>query len=53
MIAEEGIAAATKKHHSIRLGINVAFGKITYPALAQIFRRELVNVDKALGQRAC
>ena len=48
-LAEHGIAEAARRDPALRLGINVAGGKVTHPAVAEGVGMEYVPPEEALG----
>jgi alanine dehydrogenase len=51
-LADEGVAGAIRRDPGLRLGVNVANGKVTHPAVAEGVGAEYVPVEEALGQGA-
>ena len=51
-LADHGIAEATRRDPGLRLGINVAGGKVTHPAVAEGVGMEYVPPEEALGLEA-
>jgi alanine dehydrogenase len=49
-LADEGVAGAIRRDPGLRLGVNVASGKVTHPAVAEGVGAEYVPVEEALGQ---
>jgi alanine dehydrogenase len=49
-LADEGVAGAIRRDPGLRLGVNVANGKVTHPAVAEGVGAEYVPVEEALGQ---
>jgi alanine dehydrogenase len=49
-LADEGVAGAIRRDPGLRLGVNVANGKVTHPAVAEGVGAEYVPVEDALGQ---
>jgi alanine dehydrogenase len=47
-LADHGIAAAVKRDPGLRLGVNVAAGRITHPAVAEAVGEDYVPVEEAL-----
>ncbi len=47
-IADNGWEKACKTNHEIKLGLNMAFGKITYKGVADAFGFEYIPVDEVL-----
>jgi alanine dehydrogenase len=48
-LADHGVAEAVRRDPGLRLGINVAGGKVTHPAVAEGVGMEYVPVEDALG----
>ena len=48
-LADYGIAEAARRDPGLRLGINVAGGKVTHPAVAEGVGMEYVSPEEALG----
>jgi alanine dehydrogenase len=48
-LADHGVAEAIRRDPGLRLGINVAAGKVTHPAVAEGVGMEYVPVEDALG----
>ena len=48
-LADHGVAEATRRDPGLRLGINVAAGKVTHPAVAEGVGMEYVPPEQALG----
>jgi alanine dehydrogenase len=48
-LADHGVAEAIRRDPGLRLGVNVAGGKVTHPAVADGVGREYVPVEEALG----
>jgi alanine dehydrogenase len=48
-LADHGVAEAIRRDPGLRLGVNVAAGKVTHPAVAEGVGVEYVPVDEALG----
>jgi alanine dehydrogenase len=48
-LADHGVAEAIRRDPGLRLGINVAGGKVTHPAVAEGVGMEYVAVEDALG----
>jgi len=48
-LADHGIAEAARRDPGLRLGINVAGGKVTHPAVAEGVGMEYVPPEEALG----
>jgi alanine dehydrogenase len=51
-LADHGITGAVRRDSGLRLGINVAAGQVTHPAVADGVGSEYVPVGEALGFRA-
>jgi alanine dehydrogenase len=51
-LADHGIAEAARRDPGLRLGINVAGGKVTHPAVAEGVGMEYVPPEEALSLRA-
>jgi alanine dehydrogenase len=49
-LADEGVADAIRRDPGLRLGVNVAGGKVTHPAVAEAVGAEYVPVEEALGE---
>ncbi|MDP9277675.1 MAG: alanine dehydrogenase [Actinomycetota bacterium] len=49
-LADHGVADAIRRDPGLRLGVNVAGGKVTHPAVAEGVGAEYVPVEDALGQ---
>jgi alanine dehydrogenase len=49
-LADHGVADAIRRDPGLRLGVNVAGGKVTHPAVAEGVGAEYVPVEEALGQ---
>jgi len=49
-LADHGVADAIRRDPGLRLGVNVASGKVTHPAVAEGVGAEYVPVEDALGQ---
>jgi alanine dehydrogenase len=49
-LADHGVADAIRRDPGLRLGVNVAAGKVTHPAVAEGVGAEYVSVEEALGQ---
>jgi alanine dehydrogenase len=49
-LADEGVAGAIRRDPGLRLGVNVASGKVTHPAVAEGVGAEYVPVEEALVQ---
>ena len=49
-LADEGVAGAIRRDPGLRLGVNVASGRVTHPAVAEGVGAEYVPVEEALGQ---
>jgi alanine dehydrogenase len=49
-LADQGVADAIRRDPGLRLGVNVASGKVTHPAVAEGVGAEYVPVEEALGQ---
>jgi alanine dehydrogenase len=47
-LADEGVAGAIKKDPGLRLGVNVAGGEVTHPAVAEAVGADWVPVEEAL-----
>lgn len=47
-LADHGLAAAIRRDPGLRLGVNVAAGKVTHPAVAEGVGAEYVPVEEAL-----
>jgi alanine dehydrogenase len=50
-LADHGIAEAARRDPGLRLGINVAGGTVTHPAVAEAVGAEHTPVEEALGQK--
>ena len=48
-LADYGIAEAARRDPGLRLGINVAGGNVTHPAVAEGVGMEYVSPEEALG----
>jgi alanine dehydrogenase len=48
-LAEHGLAAAVQRDPGLRLGVNVAGGHVTHPAVAGSLDLTLVSLDEALS----
>jgi alanine dehydrogenase len=48
-LADHGVEEAIRRDPGLRLGVNVAGGKVTHPAVAQGVDMEYVPVEEALG----
>jgi alanine dehydrogenase len=48
-LADHGVAEAIRRDPGLRLGVNVAGGKVTHPAVAEGVGMEYVAVEDALG----
>jgi alanine dehydrogenase len=48
-LADHGVAGAVQRDPGLRLGVNVAAGRITHPAVAEAVGESYVPVDEALG----
>jgi alanine dehydrogenase len=48
-LADHGIAEAIRRDPGLRLGVNVAAGQVTHPAVAEGVGAEYVPVEQALG----
>jgi alanine dehydrogenase len=48
-LAEHGVAEAIRRDPGLRLGVNVAAGKVTHPAVAEGTGIEYTSVEEALG----
>jgi alanine dehydrogenase len=48
-LADHGVAEAIRRDPGLRLGVNVAGGKVTHPAVAEGVGMEYVPVEDALG----
>jgi alanine dehydrogenase len=48
-LADLGVAEATRRDPGLRLGVNVAAGKVTHPAVAEGVGTDYVPVEEALG----
>ena len=51
-LADRGVAGAIDADPGLRLGVNVANGKVTHPAVAEGVGAEWVPVEEALGLEA-
>jgi alanine dehydrogenase len=49
-LADLGLAGAIRRDPGLRLGVNVAGGKVTHPAVAEGVGAEYVPVEEALGE---
>jgi len=47
-LADHGVAEATRRDPGLRLGVNVAGGRVTHPAVAEAVEKEYVPVETAL-----
>jgi alanine dehydrogenase len=47
-IADDGLAGAIARDPGLRMGVNVAAGKVTHPAVAEGVGMEYVPVERAL-----
>ena len=50
-LADHGVAEAVRRDPGLRLGVNVAGGEVTHPAVAEGVGRNYVPVETALGLR--
>jgi alanine dehydrogenase len=50
-LAEHGVAEAARRDPGLRLGINVADGRVTHPAVAEAVGVEHTSVEQVLGQK--
>ena len=50
-LADHGVAEAARRDPGLRLGINVAAGTVTHPAVAQAVAVEHTPVEDVLGQK--
>ncbi|HET7053085.1 MAG TPA: alanine dehydrogenase [Solirubrobacterales bacterium] len=48
MLADHGVEGAIRHDPGLRLGVNVAAGEVTHPAVAEALGRECVPVEQAL-----
>ena len=48
-LADHGVAEAIRRDHGLRLGVNVAGGKVTHPAVAEGVGMDYVPAEGALG----
>jgi alanine dehydrogenase len=48
-LADRGVAEAARRDPGLRLGINVADGRVTHPAVAEGVGEDYVPVERALG----
>jgi alanine dehydrogenase len=48
-LADHGVAEAARRDPGLKLGINVAAGKVTHPAVAEDVGMEYVSPDEVLG----
>jgi alanine dehydrogenase len=48
-LADEGVAGAIRRDPGLRMGVNVAAGDVTHPAVAEGVGMEYVPVEQALG----
>jgi alanine dehydrogenase len=48
-LADEGLAGAVRRDPGLRMGVNVAAGRVTHPAVAEGVGMEYVPVEEALG----
>jgi alanine dehydrogenase len=48
-LADHGVAGAIRRDPGLRLGVNVAAGKVTHPAVAEGVGADYVPVEEALG----
>ena len=48
-LADGGVAGAIRRDPGLRMGVNVAAGKVTHPAVAEGVGMEYVPVEQALG----
>ena len=48
-LADHGVDEAIRRDPGLRLGVNVAAGKVTHPAVAEGVGMEYVPVEEALG----
>jgi alanine dehydrogenase len=51
-LADHGVAAAIERDPGLRLGVNVAAGQVTHPAVAEGVGADYVPVEEALGLEA-
>jgi alanine dehydrogenase len=49
-LADHGVGPAARRDPGLRLGINVANGRVTHPAVAESVGMEFVPPEQALGQ---
>jgi alanine dehydrogenase len=52
MLADHGVASAVGRDAGLRLGVNVARGRVTHPAVAEATGTEFTPVEEALGVRS-
>ena len=50
-LADHGVAEAARRDPGLRLGINVAAGTVTHPAVAEAVAVEHTPVEDVLGQK--
>jgi alanine dehydrogenase len=50
-LADHGVAEAARRDPGLRLGINVADGRVTHPAVAEAVGVEHTSVEQVLGQK--
>jgi alanine dehydrogenase len=50
-LADDGVAGAIKKDPGLRLGVNIAGGEVTHPAVAEAVGAEWVPVEQALSAK--
>ena len=48
-LADHGVAAAARRDPGLKLGVNVAAGKVTHPAVAEGVAMDYTPVDEVLG----
>jgi alanine dehydrogenase len=48
-LADQGVAGAVRRDPGLRMGVNVAAGRVTHPAVAEGVGMEYVPVEQALG----
>jgi len=48
-LADHGVAEAARRDPGLKLGVNVAAGKVTHPAVAEGVGAECADVDEVLG----
>jgi alanine dehydrogenase len=48
-LADHGVADSIRRDPGLRLGVNIASGKVTHPAVAESVGAEYVPVEEALG----